>query len=151
MNLSSLFSLLCTRSTVYTKNKHIEEWREQFEALKLNASDIGKLFNIFRRVDVDNSGTIELVELLVHIDVERTKFSERIFSIFDEDASGEIDFREFVLSLWNYCSLSNATLDIFAFDLYDRDSSGQLSGAEVDGMLRDVYGNNFSKNQFARA
>ena len=64
-------------------------------------------------MDVDDSGCIELVELLVHIDLERTKFTERIFSIFDEDGSGQIDFREFVLSLWNYCTLSNATLGIF--------------------------------------
>ena len=66
-------------------------------------------------MDVDDSGCIELVELLVHIDLERTKFTERIFSIFDEDGSGQIDFREFVLSLWNYCTLSNATLGTYIY------------------------------------
>ncbi len=85
-------------------------FRKQFEALQLRPREVEKLYKIFRRVDVDGSGTIELVELLVHIDLDRTKFTERIFSIFDEDGSGQIDFREFVIALWNYCTLSRATL-----------------------------------------
>lgn len=55
-------------------------------------------------------GTIHIVELLTFFDLERTKFTERVFGIFDEDGSGCIDFREFVVSLWNYCTLTNATL-----------------------------------------
>ena len=68
-------------------------------------------------VDVDGSGTIEVAELLAFLDVEKTKFSKRIFCMFDEDNSGQIDFREFVLSCWNYCTLGRSTLMLFAFDL----------------------------------
>jgi Ca2+-binding EF-hand superfamily protein len=99
-------------SDVYDKNRQLEAWRPQFEALQLKRKEIGKLYRIFRTADVDNSGTIGLPELLGLMDVERTPFSERVFSIFDEDGSGEIDFREFVLSLWNYCTLSAATLGL---------------------------------------
>ena len=91
-------------------NEQLEGWREQFETLKLKKKEIGKLFSVFNQIDVDKSGTIGLAELLALMDVERTAFSSRVFSIFDEDGSGEIDFREFVLSLWNYCTLSPATL-----------------------------------------
>ena len=44
------------------------------------------------------------------LDVERTRFTKRIFSIFDDDKSGQIDFREFVLSIWNYCTLGKSSL-----------------------------------------
>lgn len=86
------------------------EWNAQFSALQLTKNELERLYKIFCRVDVDGSGSIALAELLAHIDVERTKFTERTFSIFDEDGSGEIDFREFVLSMWNYCTLTKATL-----------------------------------------
>jgi Ca2+-binding EF-hand superfamily protein len=141
--------LCCTTHDVYDIPA-IRGWRKQFEALQLKASEVSKLYKIFRKVDADGSGTIELIELLVHIDLERTKFTERIFSIFDEDGSGQIDFREFVVALWNYCTLSRATLDLFAFDLYDSDSSGMLSICEVDGMLRDIYGKGAKTNHHAK-
>lgn len=99
----------CSSFDVYDL-ENVKKYRRQFEALQLSRREVNKLYKIFRKADVDGSGTIALIELLCHIDVERTAFTERVFSIFDEDGSGEIDFREFVLALWNYCTLSRATL-----------------------------------------
>eukprot|EP01038_Epipyxis_sp_PR26KG_P009776 gene9776-13151_t len=141
----------CCVSNVYTKNNWLDKFRPQFEAIRLGPYEIGKLYKLFRKVDLDGSGTIGLGELLMHIDLERTPFTTRIFSIFDEDGSGAIDFREFVLSLWNYLTLSNATLVLFAFDLYDKDSSGVLSFSEIEIMLRDIYGKNVEKNYHSKA
>ena len=59
---------------------------------------------------MDGGGTIDLTELLTIIELERTPFTERVFSIFDEDNSGKIDFGEFVLALWNFCTLTKTTL-----------------------------------------
>ena len=39
---------------------------------------------------------------------------------------------------------------LFAFDLYDRDSSGVIDSTEVDMMLRDIYGKRFKKNKHAQ-
>eukprot|EP01032_Pedospumella_encystans_P031606 gene31606-35683_t len=125
-----------------------QEWMSQFQAMQLSKSEVRTLYYIFARVDFDKSGQIALAELLAHIDLERTRFTERIFSIFDADGSGEIDFREFVLSLWNYCTLTKATLDMFAFDLYDKDGSGELSGKEVTQMLQDIYGKKEVKSNY---
>lgn len=60
-----------------------------------------------------------------------------MFSIFDTDKSGEIDFKEFVLALWNFCACSDTALRIFAFDLYDADSSGKIEIKEIEFMLRE--------------
>lgn len=41
--------------------------------------------------------------------------------------------------------------DLFAFDLYDSDSSGQLSPDEVQRMLKDIYGSDHKTNFRAKA
>ena len=82
----------------------------QYQAMQLSERDIRKLFYEFRKVDVDGSGSIALSELLVYLELSATPFTEKVFSIFDDDRSGEIDFKEFVLALWNYCTLTSATL-----------------------------------------
>ncbi len=97
--------------SVYNDEKRAK-WRIQFETLQLKEKEVAKLFKIFSQIDVDQDGGMGLVELLTLVNVERTAFSERVFSIFDENRSGKIDFREFVLSLWNYCTLSPATLGV---------------------------------------
>jgi serine/threonine-protein phosphatase 2B regulatory subunit len=97
------------------------------------------------KIDKDASGTIEVFEMLMHFDIERTPFTKRVFSIFDDDGSGTIDFREFVMAMWNYCTLGKATLVLFAFDLYDRDNSGEIDKAEIRMMLKDVYGSAYNQ------
>ena len=82
----------------------------EFDALHLTMNEVRKLYYAFKRMDVDNSGSITLAELLGHIDLPRTGYTEKIFSIFDNDGSGAIDFREFVLSVWNYCTLTKLNL-----------------------------------------
>jgi serine/threonine-protein phosphatase 2B regulatory subunit len=127
-----------------------QEWNKTWTALRITKQEIYKLFKKYQKVDLDKGGTIDVVELLTVLDVERTRFTERVFSIFDEDQSGKIDFNEFVLSLWNYCTLTRVTLGMFAFDLYDRDSSGLLEEKDILMMLRDIYGKKAETGHYAR-
>jgi Ca2+-binding EF-hand superfamily protein len=38
---------------------------------------------------------------------------------------------------------------LFAFDLYDKDSSGVIDSAEVKLMLKEIYGPNYAQNVHA--
>jgi Ca2+-binding EF-hand superfamily protein len=69
-------------------------------------------YKVFQKIDVDGSGQIDIFELMIYVDVTTTVFTDRVFNIFDEDCSGKIDFREFVLATWNYCTLGNASLSM---------------------------------------
>ncbi len=99
----------CSSSTVQEIPR---EWYEQFTALKLSNAEIKKLHNVYRRIDSDRSGVIEIGELFRFLQLERTPFTERVFTIFDMNGTGKVDFREFTMSLWNYCTLANANLGI---------------------------------------
>lgn len=92
------------------QHSQYEEWNTKFDALLLKKSVVQSMHKKFCFADMDHSGTIDLVEMLTILDLEKTRFTQRVFSIFDEDRSGKIDFGEFVLSLWNYCTLSRTTL-----------------------------------------
>lgn len=85
---------------------------ELFAAMKLTKTDVAQLYKIFRKVDFDSSGSVDIVEMLTLLDVERTRFTEHVFTVFDSDGSGKIDFREFVLSVWNYCTIGQSSLGI---------------------------------------
>ena len=87
-----------------------EEWMTTFRAMKLTYPEIMKLFELYSLVDVDHNGEIDIVELLTLLDIEQTKFAERTFVAFDEDKSGQINFYEFVVSLWKFCTLPRGSI-----------------------------------------
>jgi len=97
-----------------------------FKKLHLPVDDINRLFSQFLEIDTDGSGEISLDEFYAHFALKRSIFSDMAFSLMDEDKSGEIDFREFVLTLWNFCSYDFKELCRFAFFLFDTDESGKL-------------------------
>lgn len=78
--------------------------------LKLSRNDVKRLYRTYNKIDVDHSGSVELNELFAFLCVENTQFTERVFKIFDMNHTGKIDFREFLMSMWNYCTLGKATL-----------------------------------------
>ncbi len=130
-------------------HKTVAPLRPTFESLGLKEDDVARLHEQFLRIDKDGSGTIELWEMLDHLDLKRNRFAKRVFAIFDVDGSNEIDFKEFVVALWQYCTLGRAQLIMFAFDLYDRDSSGAIDFEEFNTMLKELYGRRYAKNQIA--
>jgi len=125
-------------------------WFKLFRALKLTPAEINGFYKLFRKIDVDNSGSIDTVELLTLLDIENTRFTEQVLAVFDGDKSGKVDFREFLMCTWNYCTVGDASLDLFAFDLYDEDGSGRLGQDELVQMLKDIYGRNYKNNQQAK-
>lgn len=68
-----------------------------------------------------------------------TKFSERLFGILDLDASGFLDFREFLIGVWNVCTYDAPLFTKFAFSIFDVENKGSLEMAECDALLRMVY------------
>ena len=53
---------------------------------------------------------------------------------------GEVDFGEFVAVVWNFCTYTPYTLVSLIFDMYDDDGSGSLDFAEVQKLVRELYG-----------
>ena len=111
IEMGSIMSFLCF--DWYAGHPAYVEARSLFLSLGLTPYDITQLHKKFRFIDTDDSGSIQLIELLNYLDVERTNYTEKVFGMFDIDKSGSVDFPEFAVGLWIYCTLESNTLGIF--------------------------------------
>jgi Ca2+-binding EF-hand superfamily protein len=109
----------------------LKEHGSKFRALGLSVEQLKALHQCFTSMDLESYGTLQLHDLLMRCDLERTAFTERVFRALDGGKGGEIEFKEFVVSLWNYATLDKNAICAFAYDLYDNDSSGSIDIAEV--------------------
>eukprot|EP00904_Undaria_pinnatifida_P011356 jgi/Undpi1/7350/HiC_scaffold_22.g09823.m1 len=94
----------------------------------------------FIAIDDDNSGEISVGEFHGHLNAMPTKFSERVFAILDQDMSGLLNLREFIVGIWNYCTYDTTLVSKLLFDVFDVDRRGKVTMAELDAMLRMLYG-----------
>ena len=106
------------------KDPENEETMEYLSKLKLSKRDADLLYTVFCDIDLDKSGNINMKEFYKWFNMERTPFTDSIFTIMDQDKSDEVDFREFSMVLWNYLSFTTDGLAMFAFGLGDTDNSG---------------------------
>jgi hypothetical protein len=54
--------------------------------------------------------SLDIVEWLTLIDLERNSLTERIFMISDRDGDGLLNLYEFVVSVWKFCILGDHSL-----------------------------------------
>lgn len=118
--------------------------------LHLTDAEVGKFYKLFLTIDGNHSYSVDITEVYVHLHVEKSRFNRRVFGLLDFDGSGELNFEEFMVGIWNYCSLSDDMFEHFAFDLYDIDHSGNIDVSEAQLMIKDIYGIEFDRNARAK-
>lgn len=87
-----------------------KEWQAIFKNMKLSRKEIKQLHEKFEKLDMKRKGGIDIVEWLTFLDLERNTFTERIFCTFDRDGNRILDFYEFVVSLWKFCTLGEGSI-----------------------------------------
>ena len=116
-----------------------------FDRLGITKKEGQKFFKMFESVDKDHSGSINLDEFFALMDLDWSSFAMKAFQNMDIDKEGagqnnELEFSEFFVGLWNYCTLERKSLIKFSFDLYDRDGSGSIEMAEMRQLVKAVFG-----------
>jgi len=121
-------------------------WDMTFTALGFPPSTVQKFWIVFCRINKSRSGEISILEFLNYFNLDRTSYVEKCFSYFDTTGGDDIDFLEFMVSVWNICTLDARTLSFFTFDIYDLDSDGELTVPELERMVRELYGESGEKS-----
>ena len=70
------------------------------------------------------------------MEVEPTGEYEKLFRLFDHDASGKIDVKEFMMGLNNFSGTDKASKIDFAFSLFDDDNNGFITMDELIHILK---------------
>merc|ERR1712202_72337 len=81
-------------------------------------------------------------------ELQQNPLVQRVIDIFDEDESGEVDFKEFLqgVSQFSVKGDRNAKLK-FAFRIYDMNNDGFISNGELFQVLKMMVGTNLKEQQ----
>lgn len=124
-----------------------QENEDKWEVLGLKRSDVSRLSTLFDTIDRDGSGSIDMFEFLMAVDIERSSFSAMIFDIFASDEGSQISFLQFALALWNFCSLGESQLCSYAFECFATKVKGKWRLTDYETLLNCIYGIGDSKER----
>ena len=93
--------------SVYAQNAALGAWKDIFELLHLSEKDISRFFDEFTTLPVTNPKQLILPISSVQeaLYKSETQFPHSVFSMFDCDATKNINFGEYVCLLWSLCTL----------------------------------------------
>ncbi|XP_013381447.1 lysophosphatidylcholine acyltransferase 2-like isoform X1 [Lingula anatina] len=97
----------------------------------------------FRQIHTGKEGKITVQELAEHLNLPVSEALEDVFTMYDRDNSGTIDFREYVIGLSLVSEPANTEDTIqLAFQLFDSEGKGYLSESDLAQMLHNAFGMN---------
>ena len=118
----------------------LEEVAETLDLLDMEPSYAKRLFVQFVDMNKDASGEISMEEFHDYFKVKRNVLTERVFSYIDLDLSGELDYNEYLVGTYNFCTFDHFLMAKFMFDVFDVDKSGDLTWPEIDALVRMLNG-----------
>jgi Ca2+-binding EF-hand superfamily protein len=92
------------------------------KAFGITPRQFKRLRRKFRRIDINNSGTISRNELFSALEEEQTPVTDAFFKLMDSGEKGKIDFDDFLKVCLTYCIYSRKDILKFCFYCFDTDS-----------------------------
>ena len=112
------------------------------EAINFDAEEIRRLGKRFKKLDLDNSGTLSVEEFMSLPELQRNPLVKRVIEILDEDGNGEVDFKEFIQGVSQFSVKGDKESKLrFAFKIYDIDNDGYISNGELFQFLKMISSN----------
>lgn len=125
--------------------------KAEYDAISVTGMDLLKFKRFFNSFEKDLNGSVEISNAMWALGLGENKFMRRLFDLIMKDDDYFLNFQEFVIVLWNFCSLSEDNLAMFAFNLYDTNHNGIMSCDEASSMLTDLYGEYFFKSKVGQS
>ena len=120
-------------------NRNWKKYKPLFKCLGFNKEAGQDLIKVFYRLDNDGSRSVDFDEFAKFFDIDNTPYSKKCFMLMDTTGTGEINFAQFVVACWNYCTYDKNGLTGFSFKLYDTSGIGQIPMDDVFTLVEDVY------------
>ncbi|KPP67256.1 hypothetical protein Z043_114170 [Scleropages formosus] len=115
---------------------------------RFDADEIKRLGKRFKKLDLDNSGSLSVEEFMSLPELQQNPLVQRVIDIFDTDGNGEVDFKEFIEGVSQFSVKGDKEQKLrFAFRIYDMDKDGYISNGELFQVLKMMVGNNLKDTQ----
>uniref|UniRef100_A0A672LRC1 Calcineurin subunit B type 1-like n=1 Tax=Sinocyclocheilus grahami TaxID=75366 RepID=A0A672LRC1_SINGR len=116
--------------------------------ITFDADEIKRLGKRFKKLDLDNSGSLSVEEFMSLPELQQNPLVQRVIDIFDTDGNGEVDFKEFIEGVSQFSVKGDKEQKLrFAFRIYDMDKDGYISNGELFQVLKMMVGNNLKDTQ----
>ncbi|XP_065583497.1 calcineurin subunit B type 2-like [Artemia franciscana] len=107
----------------------------------VDPDEIRRLGKRFRKLDLDNSGSLSVDEFMTLPELQQNPLFQRVIDIFDSDGNGEVDFKEFIQGVSQFSVKGDKESKLrFAFRIYDMDNDGFISNGELFQLLMKHFG-----------
>jgi Ca2+-binding EF-hand superfamily protein len=140
----------CGKSTgeIYRDNLTLDQFyaeklekqlAEMYAVFGMTDAQGKRFFQYFVAIDDDGGGTVDQAEFHEYFDLTMTPFTERVYGQLDLKDTGELNFQQFLIGVWNLCTLDHNALVHYIFVIFDVDGGGELDLSEVDALCRMLY------------
>jgi hypothetical protein len=95
---------------------YIRHLKKHFKAMQLQESEVSRLHEFFKKIDIRKVNMIEQRDLEIFHLIDMAEFDARVFEVWDSESRGNLDFLDFFGRLWDLCSGGRATAGEFVSD-----------------------------------
>lgn len=130
-------------SVVYAVKPALEAYKPQFLAMGITQSKLTIFHQHFKTIDKSNRDVITVPQMVEYFGFGNNEFIRKAFGVLAVSRGKlkeTLDFRDYVITLWNYCSLSVDDFGLFVFGVYDFDGNKELDHEEAVELMKDLYG-----------
>eukprot|EP00752_Nemacystus_decipiens_P003806 g3502.t1 len=124
------------QNVVQQRNKKKQALDDFARDNNIKPESIKKAYKRFQATEKDSTGMIDYTEFCEIMQVDPSPQCEGLFQLFDVDRSGQIDVREFMISLTNFAGASKDDKLKFAFMIFDEDGNGVITKQELARILK---------------
>ena len=118
-----------------------ERTQQTIDMLKMNAKDLGVMWEKFSKYDKDKSGTIDIDEFYKLIGEKRSLFADSIFELIDLDQNNSLDFGEFIQTCGTFCMFGREDVRKFCYYIFDKDKNGYIEQDELTALIDLLHEN----------
>ncbi|KAL7383086.1 hypothetical protein ABVT39_004658 [Epinephelus coioides] len=151
-SVENSLKILVGTVAIFDSYRVIEKGNEASYPLEMcshfDADEIKRLGKRFKKLDLDNSGSLSVEEFMSLPELQQNPLVQRVIDIFDTDGNGEVDFKEFIEGVSQFSVKGDKEQKLrFAFRIYDMDKDGYISNGELFQVLKMMVGNNLKDTQ----
>lgn len=116
------------------------EFQKLHRKLGFDFEQMKELMKKFQTIDRSGTGKITLTEFADYLHLPVSPALEEVFTLYDRDQSGTINFREYVIGLSLIANPAN-TEDTLqrAFQLFDKEKKGYITQEELEIILCSAF------------